>query len=88
MYVRTSSNFSEEGGQLIRSKSTTCHPKFSFENYDYDICLVELEESIQFNDKAQPIKIGEEVPEEGAVGIIAGWGSLWVRFIFLYLFTY
>ena len=79
LFVRVGSNYTTTGGSLVKVKNSTCHDDFNFDTYDYDICLLELEEPLKFNDNIQPVELAEEEPKGGEIGIVAGWGTLSVK---------
>jgi hypothetical protein len=57
----------------------TCHENFEAraDTIIYDICLVQLTETIQFNENVQPVCLPENdiQPEPGTHCIVAGWGE-------------
>lgn len=52
------------------------HEDFGF-YYDYDFSLIELMESIQFDETMQPIKLADaaDEPFDGALCFVSGWGD-------------
>ena len=45
-----------------------------------DIALIHTSEPIEFNDKVQPIPLNNEDLEDGAEGVVTGWGDTEVNY--------
>lgn len=66
-------------GKKVQVKKVHANPKFvgKEENYHHDIGLLELEEDIEFNTKAQPVNLPDEnsTPADGSDVILSGSGT-------------
>lgn len=67
------------GGLRYRAKKIIQHEKFNGENsYDYDIALIQLQRSIQFNEHVQPIQMLPDVIPERTRLLVSGWDNVTV----------
>ena len=71
------------GARTINIKNKYLHPQFDRHKLQNDICLLELEDSIQFHKFAQPVCLPEKnsridkIPlGQGALCYVAGWGRV------------
>ncbi|KAJ6648822.1 Trypsin 3A1 [Pseudolycoriella hygida] len=77
-YVSVGTNTKElTGGVTHTVKTVFTHPKFQNGDVYHDVGLLELDEDIELNDKAQLVELAnrEDRPEEGADFIITGYGK-------------
>lgn len=75
--VRVGSSKSASGGTLIKLKKYITHPKYDASRFDYDFALLELDESLKFEERTQPVALPEEdlkIPD-GAMVEVSGWGK-------------
>lgn len=60
------------------------HENHDNPRYAYDIAVVRTNQTIEYNDKVQPIKCSSDEVQEGAVAQLFGWGltvSVEIRFV-------
>ncbi|KDR18325.1 Trypsin-2 [Zootermopsis nevadensis] len=63
-------------GQIRNVSFYVLHPKYEPETMDYDIALIRLSEEIAFgNTTNNTVTIATEVPFEGNIARVSGWGS-------------
>lgn len=77
-YVRAGSNFTDNDGQLLATKSVTVHPLYNEVTIDFDIAIVKLAKALKFSKSVAPISgiAGAELQlDVGIEGIISGWGT-------------
>lgn len=75
IFVRVGSSNSEEGGTYLRVESFVQHPEFLL--LDYDFALVQVNETLAFNERVQPVVLpqdGEETAEQTPC-FVTGYGS-------------
>lgn len=75
--VRVGSAENTNGGSIYKVKRTIQHEHFDKQsNLDYDFALIELEDGIKFDEKAQPIELVHENQEmiDGTMCLVTGWG--------------
>ena len=68
-------------GQEISIKSYLIHPGYvgSFDHIN-DICLLTLENELEYNDNVNAIELNAEIVEVGKKCIVSGWGTTTVSF--------
>ncbi|XP_065170689.1 trypsin-like [Atheta coriaria] len=69
-----------EGGVVHTVKQSIQHPLYSsMIRNSHDMTLLELNEPIEFNERAQPVRIptDDETLPVGELATIQGWGRLW-----------
>lgn len=80
--VRIGSTESGNGGSVYQVKKFMKHDEFDHKTVDYDFALLELENSIQFDDAAKPIKMidrqqqASDKTTDGVPVLVTGWGSI------------
>lgn len=74
--VRVGSTVSGNGGSVYQVKGFMKHEKFNHNTVNYDFALLELAESIQFNEGAKPIKLidSQRKPSDKDGVLVTGWG--------------
>nr|AAM96941.1 trypsin 2 [Phlebotomus papatasi] len=75
--VRTGSSYSESQGSLHRVKTIHRHSLYNATDYDYDFCILELQDLIQYDNTRRPIqlpKAGEDIENE-TILLTSGWGA-------------
>uniref|UniRef100_A0A1L8DQH5 trypsin n=1 Tax=Nyssomyia neivai TaxID=330878 RepID=A0A1L8DQH5_9DIPT len=75
--VRVGTSEHGSGGEFFKVKKIHQHPKFNYNNIDYDFSLLELEESVTFTSERFPVRLppkGDDVPD-GALLLVSGWGN-------------
>ncbi|XP_055611187.1 trypsin-1-like [Uranotaenia lowii] len=71
--VRIGSTKHAAGGQVKKVAKIVSHPEYSIENSIYDFCLLELQDTIQFDNTIQTIKLTIKEPEAGTMALVSGW---------------
>ena len=67
-------------GQEISIQSYLIHPDYiGIDNHYNDICLLTLENELEFNDNVKAIALNTETLEAGIKCNVSGWGTLEVR---------
>ena len=67
-------------GQEISIQSYLIHPDYiGIDNHYNDICLLTLENELEFNDNVKAIALNTETLEAGIKCNVSGWGTLLVR---------
>ena len=67
-------------GQEISIQSYLIHPDYiGIDNHYNDICLLTLENELEFNDNVKAIALNTETLEAGVKCNVSGWGTLLVR---------
>lgn len=81
--ARVGSAVCGNGGAVYQVKRFMKHKNFDHKTVDYDFALLELEESIQFNEAAKPIKMmdRQQNPSDKDSVLVTGWGSTNPAFI-------
>ncbi|CAL7945082.1 unnamed protein product [Xylocopa violacea] len=76
-HVRAGTSRYYEGGDVYGVQSVAIHPAFNAINYDYDVGLVELYDSIKYDNTKQPIKLPEtnSLIDDGSLIRVLGWGA-------------
>ena len=76
-------------GQEISITSYLIHPYYgadpTVDQLTHDICLLTLENDLDFNDNVKAIALNTETVEAGTKCIVSGWGALRVSFGFFIL---
>lgn len=70
------SKFSESGRQSISVKSVHVHDKWNpaTEDYDGDIAVLKLTETVKFNNYVRPVCLADFAVSPGISGAVIGWG--------------
>ncbi|KAL3276634.1 hypothetical protein HHI36_012006 [Cryptolaemus montrouzieri] len=74
--VRVGTSFHDKKGKVFYLKAIHQHPQFN-ELYDFDISLLELEQTLVFGSTIQPIPLwnqNETIPI-GSMATVTGWGT-------------
>lgn len=69
-----------EGGVVHTIKRSIQHPQYNtVVSYSHDMTLLELNDPIEFNERAQPVRLptDDETLPVGKIALIQGWGRLW-----------
>nr|XP_034195529.1 trypsin 5G1-like [Osmia lignaria] len=76
-HVRAGTSYYYENGEIFRVKSVTIHPAFNENIYDYDVGLIELADSIKYDNMKQSIKLPQShsMIEDGVQVQVLGWGA-------------
>lgn len=77
-----------KGGQYFQVKSFVMHEDYNRPQFANDIAIVKLSESIEYNDKVQPISYDDEEVPDGAELQLTGWGRMRVRTNFFWRFQF
>lgn len=61
----------------MKVKKVINHPKFDYNNIDFDYSIVEIKKSLTFSKNVQPIKLHDEADslQEGRNCSVSGWGT-------------
>lgn len=75
--VRVGSSKHASGGTIIKLKNYVNHPKYNTATLDNDFSLLELENTLEFNDKVRSIILpnGNLNLYDGTMCEISGWGK-------------
>lgn len=75
--VRVGSSAHGSGGMKIKIKRSVRHPNNSFFRNDYDFSLLELDQSLSFNERIQPIALPDVDTKiaDGTMCRVSGWGK-------------
>lgn len=81
--IRVGSTECGTGGSVYKVKGFKKHDNFDHKTVDWDFALLELENSIEFNDGAKPIKIidTEQKANDKTMCLVTGWGATNPSFI-------
>lgn len=82
MDILVGTNDLESGGIYYKPKTYIQHEDYGriISRYANDIAVIRLEQSIEFNEKIQPIEYSVEEVPPGSVVTLTGWGRLHVSF--------
>ena len=74
--IRSGSSRKSRGGEIHAVESTFSHPNYSSNTLDNDFMLLKLKEPLNFDEKRQPIQLGESYQYyQGAHVLTSGLGS-------------
>lgn len=75
--VRIGSTECGNGGSVYKVKGFKKHDQFDHKTVDWDFALLELEDDIEFNEGAKPIKMMdmEQKTDDKTMCLVTGWGS-------------
>lgn len=75
--IRVGSSSYSEGGVIHEVKRVIQNSRYNENTTDYDFALLELKQSIEFNDYAQSIKLSrmKDRVKDGTVVLVTGWGD-------------
>lgn len=75
--IRIGSTLKRKGGTLHKVKRIVQHKQYNGRIVDFDYSLLELVDSIQFNEASQPISLPEEQDrvEDNQTCLVTGWGE-------------
>lgn len=77
--VLVGTNDLKEGGTYYSVAEFNPHNEHNSPMYAYDIALVRVEGTIEFNDRVQPIDLSTEEIQDGEEVTLTGWGYINVR---------
>lgn len=77
MAVRVGSTEKSNGGRIYKIKRIIQNEMFNSFSIDWDYSLLELEESIEFNEKTQPITLVDvdQQLSDNTMCLVTGWGN-------------
>lgn len=81
--VRVGSSEHANGGKVIKLKRYVQQPKYNSAKIDFDFSLLELAESLTFNDQIQPVALPKahlRIPD-GTLCLISGWGNEYLNLL-------
>lgn len=87
--VLVGTNDLKNGGTYYEVDKYYAHEDYNNPDFAYDIAVIRVEGTIEFNDRVQPIEPSSEEVPDGAEVLLTGWGRLSVSVIaieFIYLF--
>lgn len=76
--ILVGTNDLSNGGQLYDVEKYIAHEDHDNPQFAFDIAVIKVKGSIQFNDKVQPIKLLSEEVSDGVLLQLTGWGSVGV----------
>lgn len=68
-------DFSDEKKQIFESAKITTHPKYSATPLIYDVGVIELDHSVTFSDRIQPIRLSYDPIDANLLVVITGFGQ-------------
>lgn len=76
--IRAGSSFRDTGGVVVCIQSLIIHPFFDIQNYNYDISVLKLKQSLIFGKFIAPIMLPRPFATWPlkAPGLITGWGNI------------
>lgn len=74
--ILVGTNDLRNGTEYYRAERFILHESYNKPQFAYDIALIEVNGTIVFNDRVQPIKPSPEDVPEGADVQLTGWGRL------------
>lgn len=84
--VRVGSSYRNKDGQIVRIRKFIRHENYTLypEPIDYDFALLELDETLNFTDKIQPIALPDfdAKIQDGTLSLVSGWGMFYLNDIF------
>lgn len=83
IWILAGTNDLSSGGNRYTSEKVIRHELYDDHKYAYDIGLVRVNGTIEFNDKVKPIKYSSKPVPSGAALQITGWGMTDVSLDFL-----
>lgn len=83
IWILAGTNDLTSGGTRYACKNSIRHERYDDPKYAYDIGLIRVNGSIEFNAKIQPIKYSSETVPNGAALQTTGWGMLDVSCFFI-----
>lgn len=76
--LRTGTSVKHLGGRVHNVSTIWIHPKYiySTRELDYDVALLEIEDTFEYSDTTKPIAIAKSTDiKPGDVLIVSGWGK-------------
>lgn len=75
-FVRVGSSENNKGGQKIRAKYAIIHKDFNIKITDFDVAVLVLEESIEYDENVQPIELADDswADHIGEEALVTGYG--------------
>ncbi|EDS45388.1 trypsin 2 [Culex quinquefasciatus] len=73
--VRVGSSEHATGGQLVPVKAVHNHPDYDREVTEFDFCLLELGERLEFGHAVQPVDLVRDEPADESQSLVSGWGD-------------
>lgn len=56
-------------------KNYFIHKKYNPSTVDYDLAILQLSQPFNYTNSIQPIKIATNLPNDGCMSIVSGWGA-------------
>lgn len=77
LYVRIGSSEKSNGGSVHKIKRIVQNEQYNVINTDYDFALLEVEDSIEFNENQQPITLinADYKVDDDTMCLVTGWGN-------------
>lgn len=73
----------KNGGTYYKVEDFLVHDDHNNPMYAYDIALIRVQGTIEFNDRVQPIELSTEEIEDGEAVTLTGWGYIDVKVSFV-----
>ena len=75
IFFGTTTPFDSTKNRVMRQlKEYFIHPDFKVDTLEWDICMIKLNEPLEFGPNVRPICLVEEAPATQLSAYIAGWG--------------
>lgn len=74
MEILVGTNDLKSGGTYYKIKQYIAHENHDRPRFAYDIAVIEVSKTIEFNKKVQPIEYSREEIPHGAISSLSGWG--------------
>ncbi|KOC69605.1 Trypsin 5G1 [Habropoda laboriosa] len=75
-YTLRAGNSNKDLGVPYKVKNVIRHPNYNARTVDYDVALLEIDGTFQFNSNVQPVKLTSVEPSSGTMLDVTGWGAL------------
>lgn len=80
LQVLVGTNDLQSGGTYYQVEKFITHERHNRPRFANDIAVIRVQETIEFNDRVQPIAPSKEEVEEGAILTLTGWGRVQVMY--------
>lgn len=74
-YVNVTQGIENNVIAIVNKDDAHRYPEYYFGHVIRDVALLHVRQGIEFNEYVQPIELATEEPENGKIGIIAGYGQ-------------
>lgn len=77
-----------QGGYLYDIEKIIVHENYNSTTYDYDVCVIKLNGTLEYSDTVNKIELAEITPPSGLLVKVSGWGKTVSSSIVFALQTY